>query len=744
MEDLNKVYKPFNSYILRTPVLSLNFYKKLTSSKGAIPDEVYKKICTDKLFKEAIFLASPELSETIDRWVVGNLSENNIYRLKNTVLKYITRMSSRSTPFGLFAGCSVGHISETIDINLKPKKNHKRHTRLDMNYLSSLSENLTNLKEVKEKVLFYSNSSIYFTAREIRMIQYSNINGERKYFIISTEKSEHILRILKNAKKGATLEKLALSIVDDQISYKESIEFIFELISNQLLVSDLEPSITGQDYTKQIVSILKSKNLCLEKQELLGSIQKQLSTIDLNIGNKLSLYNSVIKNVKKLGANFDSKFLFQNNLIFAYNKNTLSKKIIKDILSGFNFLNKISQSSDNKLLKDFTEAFYERYEDEEIQLVKALDVDIGIGYKQLKYSGAINHLIDDLTLPQKRTANPSKLIWDEKLDFFNSKIIEAYRKNSTKIILTDNDIKNFPSQQINDLPDTISFLVNIIGKKNNEKIVMNYGGGSSAGILSSRFSYSDREINLHVREILDIEKKINHGKILAEIVHLPEARLGNVISRNVNRDYEIPYLAKSSKGSENQIDISDLYISVRNNKIKLRSKKLDKEIIPRLTCAHNYSKNSLPIYHFLCDIQTQNHRRDIGVKLGFLSKQFSFIPRIEYKNIIITPASWNLKNSQIKKILLTNNDDNLKKEVKYLLKEFKIPQFVYYVNGDNKLLINFNNIDSIKMFLKEVKNLTEFTISEFLFNENDEIVQSEGNSYTNEFVISFFNNKKLN
>ena len=69
-------------------------------------------------------------------------------------------------------------------------------------------------------------------------------------------------------------------------------------------------------------------------------------------------------------------------------------------------------------------------------------------------------------------------------------------------------------------------------------------------------------------------------------------------------------------------------ISVRKGKLVLRSKKLNKYIIPRLTSAHNYQRNSLPVYHFLCDMQHLG-RNMIFFNWGTtLESMFPYRPRV--------------------------------------------------------------------------------------------------------------------
>ncbi|MFP3541212.1 lantibiotic dehydratase, partial [Pseudomonas sp. SIMBA_044] len=90
-----------------------------------------------------------------------NLKKNEakIEKLKYTLLKYLSRMSSRCTPYGLFASCSIGLISSETEIQLDDPSQYRRHTRLDMNFMVSYYYELLKTDEIKNALKLYPNSS---------------------------------------------------------------------------------------------------------------------------------------------------------------------------------------------------------------------------------------------------------------------------------------------------------------------------------------------------------------------------------------------------------------------------------------------------------------------------------------------------------------------------------------------------------------------------------------------------------
>ncbi|MFH6994698.1 lantibiotic dehydratase family protein [Flavobacterium sp. FlaQc-48] len=735
-------YKHFENYILRSPLKPLAFFKSLTATQE-INNEHLIKILDDPAINESLYLASPEFYNEILKWKTSPQNKTSEDKIKYSFLKYLSRLSSRCTPFGLFAGCAIGTISNSTNIVLEDSSKNLRHTRFDMNFLVALAHNIENIDFIKQQLIFSPNKTIYQVGKNIRYIEYVYINGKRNHQIASLYNSKYIAKILAFSKNGAFSKDIAKVITDENIDTELANEFINDLIANQILISNIEPSVVGIEFYDQIIEILTPLENTANFVNDLKKIKKLITNLDNSIGNPILQYNKIISLVQNLETDFDSKYLFQTDMTLTTSANTISVDVIEEVKKAISLLNKLSVNSENKNLSDFKKLFLTRYESREVSLAHALDTEIGIGYLQTGDQGDLNPLIDDLNFVDHNKKNTSSHSTSTYNQIIHKKIINAYINNDYIVSLNESDFSN-DEIQWNNLPDTMSTIIELVNVNGYQKIKFDNIGGSSGANLLARFCHGDENIHQHVKNMIDIETKINENRILAEIVHLPEARIGNILARPALREYEIPYLGNSIANHKFQIQISDLYVSIKNNKVVLRSKKHNKEVIPRLTNAHNYSNLSLPIYHFLCDLQTSEKRTGLTFDLGSIASEYSFIPRIEFGKIILHEATWLISTSILKSAFNDlNNDRELEIKISIFQKEYKIPNLILLVEGDNQLLINLKNITSVKMFLDIIKSREQFKIIEFLFSE-DSVVKNKNNEYySNQIVLSFYNDEKL-
>ncbi|MGE0078151.1 MAG: lantibiotic dehydratase family protein [Bacteroidales bacterium] len=734
------------TFVVRTPLLPLNFLHDLLSDDSLIKEKL-KDAVSQTIINEAIFIAAPEFHEQLQKWLnCPEMEAKEDMRIQQTLYKYLSRMSSRSTPFGLFAGCAIGHSNGNTKVELLNYREHKRHTRLDMLYLCNLAYYLSKHDAVRHSICYYPNTSIYESGEQLRYVEYRYNKDRRTHHLVQVKNSRYITSVLSNAKNGKSIHDLTLLLIQDGVPVEHAKGFVEKLIDNQILIGELDPTVTGDELLYRIRKIVEPVGCIDEIKNSLHHTSEMLGRIDRNMGNSPSQYHGIASELRLLNVDYNLKHLFQTDLVLATGESSVSNETLQSLEQGIIALNKLTISSYTSInIIQFKEAFVQRYDTREVELLKVLDTETGIGYLQNNDSkGDIAPLVDDIVLFVK--ANDSvKVELSSTQNLLLKKLLDAVTSKSFEIEITDNDLAQLDAKW-DDLPATFPTLVRIVEEPSANfpagRILMEGAGGNSATTLLGRFCHGSHEIHSWVSNIAEHEQKVYPNAIVAEIVHLPESRAGNVILRPVLRSYEIPFLTSPSVDSNYVISLDDLFISVKNNEIILRSRRLNKRVIPRLSNAHNYSANSVPVYQFLCDLQSQGLRTWIGFGWGKMANDIPFRPRVVYKNLIFSPASWIIRKDEMADFYKIQDDTVLLEAIKQWQKQRAILRNVLLEDDDNMLYVDFDNPLSVKTLLSSVKKRDHFTLREFLFKPDNAVVKCNNESFTNEFVFAFCKNVK--
>jgi hypothetical protein len=712
------MYNCFNNFLIRTPYFPFGALSSFEARQHS------------SVFKEMLQIASPDLSDGLEK------ESNNA---KYAAYRYFQRTCTRCTPFGLFAGCSAGKISGD-KTNIVLEDSIKRHTRLDMYYLCTLSQELSKIPDMRKQLRYFPNTTIYPVGNKFRYIEYEYLKHGRKHKITAVQQFSSLKRILKMAENGVRISEISNYLTYQDIPQNDAFDFINEIIDSQIIVSELSPSVTGDDFLDKMILTLESMPVRHNILGQLKDIKSLLNRIDENGYGVLELYETVKGKIKEINIPFEEKYLFQSDMTKNTIEATLGQDIMKEIKSAISFLNRITPETRNEDLIKFIQVFNERYESREIPLMEALDPEMGIGYPTNRGSNIESPLIDNFGIPYQTNANSTIQI-NNFQTVLHQKTVEALSQNKQEIEFTDNDVEGV-KEIWDDLPPTIFCMFEVLKYGNDEiRIKLNHFSGSCGANLSARFSHTNREIEKFVREITFKEQEINPDVLFAEIVHLPDSRVGNILYRPHIRDYEILYLANSDLPEDRIIRMSDLTVSVKNGQICLKSKKLNQEIVPRLTNAHNYRNNPMPVYKFLCDMQMKNGRGGLFFNWGSIGNLFSFRPRVKYKNIILSLASWTVKISDIK-YLFSVKETALVEEVTKWREKQSIPKHILLDDGDNDLFVDFETLLSIQALFSVIKKRNTIHLSEFLFDTDNAMIRDKHrNSYLNECIVAFYNDK---
>ena len=568
----NLPFQVFKNYCLRTPTLPIAFLHDLINAQNITAS--IKEILQDAVIREAIYLASPELFKQIELWEQNKITNpKKKDRIQNTVLKYIVRMSSRCTPFGLFAGCSVGEISDGSIVKLDNNISFSRNTKYDMHFLASLAQNFAKRNHIKEQLHYYPNSTLYRLGNRYRYIEYIYENKKRVHNIESVLHLEYLEEILNKAKNGTTIKSLVTYLISDGIDKVDANAFINELIDNQILVSELEPTITGKDFLKSLQDRLKNLKSCDPELNIISNLLVYQDKLSNGKTQNLATYKAINTYVSSINIDFEPKYLLQTDIYPKLKANTISNKTVHMVKSGVHILNSITKKSKNINLENFKSAFNKRYEHQKKPLLEVLDIESGIGYANRSVSAT--PFLDDIKIPYQKNSVMEELSPFQEL--LLTKLQECLLQENTIIALTNEDLKLFDANWEN-TPDTLSVMTEILCHNGKEKVFMGSASAHASRLLA-RFASGDKQINTLTDEIVKKETLLNSDSILAEIVHIPESRTGNILRRPHLRAYEIPCLGFSSLPLENQISLDDILVSIEYGKIILTQVATGKQIL---------------------------------------------------------------------------------------------------------------------------------------------------------------------
>lgn len=729
---IKEQFKFLPNLILRSPVLPFS---------TDLSHEAIIKQLDDPLFAEALYLASPELFYKSKQLKENKLPVRDQQKLVNTLANYLNRMRSRCTPFGLFAGCTVTKWGSENKVVLKQEK--KRHTRLDMHYLCALAQHLSRAPFLKKQLLYFTNSSYYQIGDEIRYIEYNYVEGRRAHQISSVGASPLLLKVMEETRKGLHIHDIVSLLVEEQIKEQEAHEFIEELINVQLLVSELEPAITGNEFLEQLLNKLETIHASHPEAELSDTIQQlhkidqALKQMDRQFINSPQAYDHIASSVIEPGEVPDKSKLFQTDLIYGSLQGSVNERLQQSLLQGMDVIRRLRGKKINEKLEAFKARFTHRYEGNEMPLLEILDAETGIGYAENGRTGN-QSLIEDIKFPdEERTNRQGERSAGEQM--LQKKIRHAELTGNSVIMLDDHELASLPENK-SDLPPSLS----ISFRLPTESLIHLEGAfGSSAINLLGRFAHADNTIYNVIRQIADHEANHNPDVLFAEIVHLPETRTGNILLRPIIRAYEIPFLAQSSLPDDQQIHLQDLYVTVRHNKVRLYSKKLKKEIVPRLGTAHNYVQQSLPLYHFLCDLQIQDMDTNLNVNWSPAAYESIHLPRLMYKNIVLGLATWQLDNKDYEALTLADAA-SLPDAFKAFQKRWKLPTRFTLADGDRELLVDANEPATMMSWLETIRKRNSIVLKEFLFEpEKPVATNSEGLPLVNHFLAPLLNTKNV-
>jgi thiopeptide-type bacteriocin biosynthesis protein len=751
-------FTPSGFFVLRTPLLPFDemtawsegleaagslgdpsgLQEALDRDRARLRDRLLALVARPEV-REAIFVASPSLDENLDVWQKEPDSEQG-RKVEPAVVAYVSRAATRATPFGLFAGCTTGTIDSHTRLDLHARERYRRHSRLDMDYLWALARAVERDPRLRKALMYEPNSGLYEVAGRLRLAEARLTATGRSYHLVAVDKSAYLAAALDRARGGVGLEAVAGVLVDDEISQAEAEEYVEELVDSQLLVSDARPLVTGDEPVHGLLATLRRDAGTAQVAERVDEARAALEAIDAEEpGTPPDRYRGVASLLEQLPAQPDLARLVQVDLVKPARQATLGSRVVAELARGVRILHRLAPPPKADGLSRFREEFFRRYETREIPLVEALDEEIGIGFERSESPLAeATPLLAGLAF---RGGEPEAPRWTARDALLLRRLAPALAVGASEIAIEASDVDALAVEERPPLPDAFYVMATVAARSDRAiaqgafRVLLQHLYGPSGAVMLGRFCHADQSMLRFVRAHLRAEEACHPGRVFAEIVHLPEGRIGNILCRPVLREYEIPYLGRSGAPADRQIPVTDLLVSVRDGRVVLRSDRLDREVVPRLTNAHNYDLRSLGVYRFLCALQHQDVAAALAWDWGPLGDA-PFLPRVVSGRLVLCRARWNVTEPELRVLGQTRGADHFA-AVQAWRAERRLPRYVALADSDNELVIDLDNALSVAALAHQLRGRRQAVLVEMFPDPDALCVTGPEGRFVHELIVPF-------
>lgn len=706
-------------FMARIPLLPIEHFSSLLQ-RDNLQAALLSRFEEDPLVREAIMIASPTLYKAL-------IEKKDKSQTGTSLFKYLNRMCSRATPFGLFSCVSLGEWGKSASTNLDLSQIYKR-ARPDMEWLSLIVDQLCKdpslipfLSVRKNPLMFDSGGRIF--------LDYIRGKKERDKKQSTSIRLTYLTEaIFELTQYPITIEDLKNKLILRFPSLeKDKLQGVIEkLLQEQFLEFNLRPSLLSESPFAEVLSKVTAIPLASPLNNIASYIDSYNNQISIGQGEEKLLY--IQQKMKELAP---SPHFLQVDAAYAGPKVTLPNIVSIEIQKSVELLWKIADFTPPSSLQSYHEKFLDKYGTfRTVPLLELLTEEGGLGIPEnYTHSTSEKSFKDDSK--RKKWNEWLQKQWAiclrEKLQEIeiDEKIVDEINKKPAKeTALLSFDLCCEVIADSSEEIDQGKFLLHI------EPFAW------QAGATFGRFiDLLGNEAKDKLQALLREEEALDKESLFTETSyhHVNLSRSANVMIHPNLRKHSIDL------GGVGTISLSDIYIGATTDRFYVTTKGGVEEL--RITSSNMLNPTSAPIpLRFIRDVSSSKYRLLDPFSWLELANAF-FLPRIRYKSTIFSPAQWKVDLFQLS---CTSKDilEVIEKAFCQWADIWQLPRYLLLSEEDNRLLLDRHHPTHLREIALEIKKGKKVHLIEKIGQEKKGQLQSQKGTHHVEFMIPFIKNKK--
>ncbi|HVU67306.1 MAG TPA: lantibiotic dehydratase family protein, partial [Ktedonobacteraceae bacterium] len=589
-------------------------------------------LSASSLVEAAIALASPSLYEGIVRLHSGEMHARREKHIFSGLLRYLVRMSTRPTPFGLFAGIAPGFFGEKTTLQLGVPALGRLRTRPDMSWLLALLKHLEASPSLLTRLTVQRNQLVYPVGGRIILLD-DDPYGQKQDQTLSLRATPAVRKTLE-----LTHEPVAYPVLRDAlqasfpgVKQEKIVHLLEQLWEHGVLISTLHPSLTDVQPASTLLRQLEKLEGTDEARQLLAAVLAFSAAVEQGKAGQPLEFPAELAALQRVRTSSQRHTpLIQVDSLLSLSAPTLHKDIGTVAARAAELLLRLTPFPQGAPhLQAYRHQFLEKYgPGAEVPLLELLSPELGLdappGYtrppRAYQENGAARHQ------HQERRERVLQTLMQE-----------ALADQSLEVALTRDHLAALETWQprAEQAPRSLEIYLHIHAASRQAldeghfwAIVGPNPGSSGAGRSSGRFFDLLGPQTLDaLRQLLAREEALEADAIFAEFSYQPtNAREANVALRPLLRTYEIAVGTTPALPSTSVIPLHDLLVGVRDERFYLRSRRLNKRVI--VCQLHMLTAVQAPnVCRFLTEIASDGLPMLAGFDWGSLASA-PFLPRV--------------------------------------------------------------------------------------------------------------------
>ncbi len=721
------IYKALDFAVIRAPLLPIEDWVELAehNNNGLEPTFQEEVFSRNADIRRALLIGSSSLYSALQRTLT---SDRKAAGRTQKLLRYLIRMSTRPTPYGLFAGVGILPLGDKSSVFLNTGRNFR--ARPDAAWLNALVRNLESRSEVRKCLRFSLNPALVVREDRLKTLDLAPQSSGAKN--VSVRITPVVKRILELARSPVAWARMAEDLLQasPQATEEKITKLLTTLWENGFLISELRYPLSGEP-AKWLLERLREIDIAQEEVSALSRTLDELTRLEhISTSDFGPAYGDLSSRMNaSTRTSFDPPIQI-DSYIDAHG--CLHREIGTRAAQAAELLLRLSPFPDGSMsMAAYRREFVARYGlDREVPLLDLMDPESGLPYGFNRGQ-------------HRNVVGPSKLV------LRNETLLEiahtAVRTRQRVVHLDETLLSKLQTSgpDLDQTPFSLDLSVIVVASSSAhvdfgdyDLVVSPITGGNSAGKMLGRFADMLGPVGIDaLRRIATAEEQLKPDCIWAELAYYPQnARSANVVVRPNVRQFEIAAGIAPALSGCLSIRLEELMVGVRNDRFYVRWVRRNCNVIVSSTNMLNTARAS-PICRFLIESShdglTQLSPFDWGP-----ASTVPFLPRVQVGRIVLRPAQWRIPSSISSRVV---EQPGVAMEVISSWRDlWDVPRDVYLSAGDNRLLLDLQNAqhcDQLKYELRHRSPSNSVVIQEALPSANQCWVPGVDGRFAAEFVV---------